>query len=67
MMMDDERRGIPQATRSDNRNRKTKTEGYSAETEYACENTGWFHGTLTKGGILQTQREASYEHGTSSV
>ena len=56
--------GIPHATLNDICSGKTKLEKCSAETVYKLANAlGVTMETLTEGGILQTQRETSYEHG----
>ena len=56
--------GIPHATLNDICSGKTKLEKCSAETVYKLANAlGVTMETLTEGGILQTQREISYEHG----
>lgn len=56
--------GIPHATLNDICSGKTKLEKCSAETVYKLAKAlNVTMETLTEGGILQTQREASYEYG----
>ena len=56
--------GIPHATLSDICSGKTKLEKCSAETVYKLAKAlDVPMETLTEGGILETQREISYEHG----